>query len=786
MIKLKGITFKNFKVFGSTPYRINFEDNQLILMDGPNGYGKTSVFDAIELALTGNISRLIALENRQNPTDIVVAHEGAQEVEVILEFKDDNSKEYAILRKLKDPIPRDARKISKFQELWQSYEMIDGQWQAVDSTQLGNYLNSNNFSRDFSLFHYIQQEETAIFLKSKNEAQRAEELSQLFGDTKKAEDKLSHLNSIQKKIDALKKGTWQKISQIKSTYNISNIADLTNTSKSLHFFLLPHLVEKHSTPEWDKADLGILSQEKLSHFLEEVSHIKSFINHKTDYLRLRSYSRASQRIEPIRYFIQSFNFLSKITDLHELGARNSFLRQALSTLTSGNLQRIKDIPTIEELFRVLQSAPPLEFNEKLDELLLEEQKSSGLDKLYSDIIKHHNNLSGALSALPDEKNCLFCGHPYETHNLLTAAVSDHENLIKTLLNDQATLLVTMRDYFYKNHLAPLIEKIKSLLEKTPSPSENDLNNLARARDNQDTLQKLHAWLLRENIEFEDLLTVDLPSLRTDADIQHAVGELSERIRNASGAPAENYHDANSGNVFDRIFRDYFSSDPKHISSEIADWADQKTQYIQENYFNSLQNIAMELTALDKKFLTLKQSGEELTEIMSTLRTQIRQYRKKLITDIEIPFYIYSGKILQAHQAGLGLGVLIKDPTGGDELKNVRLVSNWRSDHDILNTMSSGQISAVVISLALALNKVYAKSFSTILIDDPVQTMDDINMSSLVELLRNEFSEKQIILSTHEEKVSRYFVYKFLKHGHSVKKVNLMERKEYTPNNNYIY
>lgn len=60
------------------------------------------------------------------------------------------------------------------------------------------------------------------------------------------------------------------------------------------------------------------------------------------------------------------------------------------------------------------------------------------------------------------------------------------------------------------------------------------------------------------------------------------------------------------------------------------------------------------------------------------------------------------------------------------------------------------------------------------------------MSSLVELLRNEFSEKQIILSTHEEKVSRYFVYKFLKHGHSVKKVNLMERKEYTPNNNYIY
>lgn len=48
-------------------------------------------------------------------------------------------------------------------------------------------------------------------------------------------------------------------------------------------------------------------------------------------------------------------------------------------------------------------------------------------------------------------------------------------------------------------------------------------------------------------------------------------------------------------------------------------------------------------------------------------------------------------------------------------------------------MSSGQISAVVISLTLALHRVYSTKFSTILIDDPVQTMDDINMSSLVEV-----------------------------------------------------
>ncbi|HCJ2950225.1 TPA: AAA family ATPase, partial [Pseudomonas aeruginosa] len=82
MIHLNKITLKNFKIFGGEPYTISFEDSNLVLLDGPNGYGKTSVFDAIELGLTGNITRLISLENRQNPADIVVAHNGAENVEI--------------------------------------------------------------------------------------------------------------------------------------------------------------------------------------------------------------------------------------------------------------------------------------------------------------------------------------------------------------------------------------------------------------------------------------------------------------------------------------------------------------------------------------------------------------------------------------------------------------------------------------------------------------------------------------------------------------------------------
>ncbi|MDK6430149.1 hypothetical protein, partial [Enterococcus faecalis] len=53
-----------------------------------------------------------------------------------------------------------------------------------------------------------------------------------------------------------------------------------------------------------------------------------------------------------------------------------------------------------------------------------------------------------------------------------------------------------------------------------------------------------------------------------------------------------------------------------------------------------------------------------------------------------------------------------------------------------------------------------------------QTMDEINIASFVELLRNDFSQKQIVLSTHEEEISKYIRYKFSKYGLKTKRINV--------------
>ena len=61
-IILKRLYLENYKLFDKKT--INFEDS-LTVFDGPNGYGKTSTFDAIELLITGIISRVKENESIQ-------------------------------------------------------------------------------------------------------------------------------------------------------------------------------------------------------------------------------------------------------------------------------------------------------------------------------------------------------------------------------------------------------------------------------------------------------------------------------------------------------------------------------------------------------------------------------------------------------------------------------------------------------------------------------------------------------------------------------------------------
>lgn len=112
----------------------------------------------------------------------------------------------------------------------------------------------------------------------------------------------------------------------------------------------------------------------------------------------------------------------------------------------------------------------------------------------------------------------------------------------------------------------------------------------------------------------------------------------------------------------------------------------------------------------------------------------------------------------------------------EAVDSIQFVNSMKDRQDILYSMSSGQLSAVAISFLLCMNQVYGKHnpCSVLLIDDPVQTIDDVNMVGLVDLLRYEFEDRQIFISTHEQTFEWFLRYRYSKANKAVKIFNMKE------------
>ena len=85
-----------------------------------------------------------------------------------------------------------------------------------------------------------------------------------------------------------------------------------------------------------------------------------------------------------------------------------------------------------------------------------------------------------------------------------------------------------------------------------------------------------------------------------------------------------------------------------------------------------------------------------------------------------------------------------------------------------NILSAGQLSTLAISIFLAKASLNHKNNVKIyLMDEPIQTMDDLNILSFIDLMKYQLSNgnketflDQVIFSTCDENLSRLFTYKF--------------------------
>lgn len=183
-IKIKQISLHNFKGFAEL--NVSFEDNDAVVLGGLNGYGKTTLFDALELLFTGQIKRMAGYVDyhdsrntaSQDYKPLVYKNEYSIEVKIKALLEIDRV-DISIMRKAKVDNMRNPVDFRAFSDLL--IEEADGTERLLEEDEMNN-LGLSDLLKSYSFLNYLSQEEATAFLKRK-EADRAKDISELFNLT---------------------------------------------------------------------------------------------------------------------------------------------------------------------------------------------------------------------------------------------------------------------------------------------------------------------------------------------------------------------------------------------------------------------------------------------------------------------------------------------------------------------------------------------------------------------------------------------------------------------------
>ena len=172
----------------------------------------------------------------------------------------------------------------------------------------------------------------------------------------------------------------------------------------------------------------------------------------------------------------------------------------------------------------------------------------------------------------------------------------------------------------------------------------------------------------------------------------------------------------------------------------------------------------QLQDLSCQINTLQKAADRLEEVNTIYKEEVKQFKIGVVKQLRIPFFIYSAKMLQNYQQGLGIFLTYKKTMeASNEQAIIRFKTDPNNDHDAMNQLSTGQLAVVSLAFTLSLNTMFKLSdnLKFLMIDDPIQDMDAMNVLSFIEILRHGIIDRyQIILSTYSDHNALFMGYKF--------------------------
>lgn len=850
-MKIKKILIKNFKNIKETRI-IDFQEN-VTLFVGPNGFGKTTIFDAIELSLTGKIRRIEESDysdGRSSFSTPYFQNNPEEDTFIELTLTNDEGSSLIVSSLYKSSMNAEGSNVPKFSFSKfkrtvrfepEPLEDLDGlserDIQKVISQFLGYESEDYSLGDTFDLFHYIQQDETAYYLKQK-EKDRKEQLNFLLniGNYVNKKNRLERLKSV---LSSSEKELKAKKDKLKT----SPIKNDTPYSK------LPLRADNDFA--FNKESIvfdGELSNESLTMYLSEIEKLQGFRNSfspKDYFLRKQSEQFEREVLEDkdficyliIREIFENQENIESIKQNHSLISNEKNYSYFLLKNYIEQLETLENDSRIFKRGKILESLLDVE----IDKLNIESIKNSLSDfvgwefgkvwfetfdsKLTNYKIKKEQLDDGtdSINKLLEIRNrlkehsdnnhseCVFCGYDWiESKNLLLAYEETTNQLRKNLTNfeievsnlveelnkliielqnqikiEQEKLFVLPDDFLavirsisnydfpesfsnlvvMNSEITPLLvdksaslqkfeilkkELISSLQEKLLIPNEvygTFLRVVNKSVDFEKLLEK-YSILAEESIrEFEisfGLLPISLHKFEENKDrLLVFLEELRSQI----------VYDYSKSLDPQNLFDKYFASKEKTFEDCTIERISQKREYIINQF--ELQSLTM-FNQIENRLQIIERTITYLQQRVRELNNNIKSYQEQMIQKLKLPFYMYTAKILQNYQQGMGVLLTTQNNS------NVRFIANSNSEQDVMYQLSSGQIAVISFAFTLALNTTFkiSKEFKFLSIDDPIQDMDSMNVYALIDLIRHSLSDYQIIMSTHNDGSAMFIKYKF--------------------------
>ncbi|TGN22545.1 AAA family ATPase [Empedobacter tilapiae] len=785
MIKIDKIYIENFKgIKDKVIFDFKNTDHNINVLSGPNGFGKTTIFEVIEICLTSNFNRIEQFENvqqhRSNRKKPFFQNTDNKDVVIKLCLYNTETKEYSVIIKYYDDVnsPKKKNKGKNFipvdsKNIFSTYYSTNiDDFENNDFSHLvpveQEYINQLiygvgteiDLSSVYYLFNYIQQEDNIYFLRQKEE-DKGQSLSFLFNISKEEEEK-NKITKVENQLSTQKRSLNQEI-------------ELIESSLSDNEYLVYERLFDQKDYDFDKE--VVFDEDSI-----EEAKIKygSFIDILNNLINLKQNFSVDEYDKSIKYKFINERILGHNNLLNAFLFKNVYTPDLNTKLTTHNSEinyanrylNLKPNELIDKVYFDLFINDEVKYEEYkvLEQAIIKLNEDLGtIGKLLADfnaerdlLNEHYNNVieSDHIS----NTNCPLCNSRFTSYEELQIAITAKTDLIKEFdksrLEDKAKLEEELKKYHES-----IKEKVRLFLKDNFKYDESILGIL---REQESYLTNIETYVMKieglNTESFNDLLFKEVP---------HLFEELEPKREALKKYITENILELfkfQEELITDKIlYTEYFNYKEKFENTSIEQFESKKA-YI-KNELNKVSSVR--LNFLKNRFSAVEILLSKIEPVKTSLSDIIKEHKREMIEKIKIPFYVYSGKILQSYQQGLGIFIDI-NTTG---LSNfVTFKTGNSSDHDIVYHLSSGQMAVVSLAFCLSLNKVYNTNqhFKFLSIDDPVQTMDDLNVHTFIELVRNEFQDYQMIMSTHDDFTSRYMKYKFDKFNLKTQILNVQD------------